>query len=76
MNVSLKQAHIHQEIERKAMFVNRFNRRRNVVDRNPLPANAIFSNYDKFTSDSNSTDVSNYHLHKEHLQIISIREEL
>jgi hypothetical protein len=46
------------------------------INFNPLPANVTFSNCDKSTSDSNSTDVSDYHIHKEHLQIISIREEL
>jgi hypothetical protein len=30
MDVSLEKAHIHKEIERKAMFVNHFNRRRSV----------------------------------------------
>jgi hypothetical protein len=76
MDVSLEKAHIHMEIERKRMFVNRFNRRRSVDELQSLPANATFSNWDKFTSGSNSTDVSNCHLHKEHSQIILVREEL
>jgi hypothetical protein len=45
------------------------------INSNPLPANVTFSNCDKFTSDSNSTDVSDYRIHKEYLQTISIREE-
>jgi hypothetical protein len=58
MDVSLEKVYIHKEIAsiEEGVWINS----------NLFPVNGTFSNCDRFTSGSNSTEVSDCHLYKEH----------